>query len=235
MDRTADWHTHSCLTDGADEPERMARAAAVSGLTTWGLSDHVRSDSTWVPEYIQRVRQLHVEDLIVRCGVEAKIMDVRGRLDLPNGLAGLDYVLIADHQFPGAGGPISPHEIRVGLANGDLEASAVIEQLVDATLAAAMACPFPPILAHLFSLLPKCGLSEDDISADALGRLVTGSQGIGVRVEVNEKWRCPSPRVLRRLVEAEVELTAGSDAHRYQDIGMHSYLDEVLMPVQEGL
>jgi putative hydrolase len=233
MDRTADWHTHSCLTDGADEPERMARAAAASRLTTWGLSDHVRSDSTWVPGYIQRVRQLHAEDLIIRCGVEAKILDVRGRLDLPNGLTGLDYVLIADHQFPGATGPISPYEIKVGLASGELEASAVIEQLVDATLAAAMACPFPPILAHLFSVLPKCGLSEDEVGADTLTRLATESHGIGVRVEVNEKWRCPSPRVLRRLVEAEVELTAGSDAHRYQDIGMHDYLDEVLMLGQE--
>jgi putative hydrolase len=227
IDPTADWHTHSSLTDGADDPERMARAAADAGLVLWGLSDHVRAESTWVPEYVARVRRLDAADVAIRCGVEAKILDQQGHLDLPAGVRDLDYVLVADHQFPGVAGPMHPLEVREQIQGARLSPADAVEQLVNATVESARRSPFPVIVAHLFSLLPKCGLSELDVNDAMAIQLGTSLAAVGARVEVNEKWRCPSSRVLRLLAEAGVELTAGSDAHRHQDIGAHTYLDSL--------
>lgn len=227
IDATADWHTHSSLTDGADDPVRMASAAAESGLRIWGLSDHVRADSTWVPEYVETVRRLNAGDVVVKCGVEAKMLDQQGRLDLPAGLRGLDYVLVADHQFPGDSAPMHPRAVGELIETGVLSAAEAIEQLVAATAEAARNSPFPVIVAHLFSLLPKCGLSEQEVSDDVIDRLAAQLVAADARVEVNEKWRCPSARVLRLLAAAGVQLTAGSDAHRHQDIGARSYLDSL--------
>lgn len=234
IDPTADWHTHSSLTDGADDPERMALAAAGSGLRLWGLSDHVRADSTWVPAYVERVRRLDAGDVLVRCGVEAKILDQRGRLDLPSGVRGLDYVLVADHQFPGESGPVHPRDVKATIEAGRLTPADAIEQLVEATAHAARQCPYPPIVAHLFSLLPKCGVNEDAVSDELILVLGADLAAAGARVEANEKWRCPSARVLRLLASAGVELTAGSDAHRHQDIGTRSYLDSLGVLVTTG-
>lgn len=227
IDRSADWHTHSALTDGADDPEVMAAAASTSGLRLWGLSDHVRADSAWVPEYVDRVRRLDAGDVEVRCGVEAKILDQRGNLDLPSGISGLDYVLIADHQFPGSRGPLHPNHVRASIESGQLHKGMAIEQLLVATAAAARQSPFPPIVAHLFSLLPKCGISEDDVSDERILEFGRELAGADARVEINEKWRCPSLRVVLLLATTGVVLTCGSDAHRHQDIGASSYLDSL--------
>jgi putative hydrolase len=212
----------------------MAAAAAASGLRLWGLSDHVRADSTWVAGYVEQVRRLDAGDAEVRCGVEAKMLDQRGSLDLPADARGLDYVLVADHQFPSAGGPVHPREVAAQIAARHLTADGAVEQLVGATVAAVRRSPFPPIVAHLFSLLPKCGLAEEAISDQVVAELGDALAAAGARVEANEKWRCPSSRVLAILAARGVELTAGSDAHRAEDVGAWSYLDDVEPAVDVG-
>ncbi len=228
IDTLADWHTHSDLTDGADTPQAMADAAATAGLTRWALSDHVRASSTWVPDYVTQVRALRVDGVQVLCGVEAKVLDVTGRLDLPPDLPELDHVLVADHQFPGVDGPEYPDRVRTALADGSRDPAEVLAQLVTATARAVAAAPYPPIVAHLFSLLPKTGLTDAEVGDDLIDLLADACLAAGARVEVNEKWRCPSLRVLHRLAARGVELTAGSDAHRVADVGRWSYVDEYL-------
>jgi putative hydrolase len=228
VDATSDLHTHSDLTDGSASPEAMADAAQFAGLTTWGLSDHVRATSTWIPEYVARVRGLHRDGMTICCGVEAKILDARGHLDLPADARELDYVLVADHQFPSVTGPRHPREMMLGLTEGDLAGSDVVDELVAATCAAVRRAPFRPIVVHPFSLLPKMGLAEDLVRSEHVTALAAACSANDGAVEINEKWRCPSGRVLAELARAGVTLVAGSDAHRPADIGGRSYLDEVL-------
>ena len=224
IDLAADLHTHSDLTDGAANPEAMADAAAAAGLTRWALSDHVRRDSTWTPEYVARVRGLRRPGLMILCAVEAKILDADGALDLPPGLADLDHVLVADHQFPSADGPVSPRAMTEHLAAGRITAAGAVDALVAATGRALAAAPFRPIAAHLFSLLPKMGLSEDLVGDDHLAALAAACRAAGGAVEINEKWRCPSPRVLRALRDHGVELAAASDAHDVGAVGRFDYV-----------
>ncbi|PRZ44033.1 putative hydrolase [Antricoccus suffuscus] len=227
IDRGVDWHTHSSISDGADSIEVMAAAARDAGLHTWGLSDHVRAGTTWLPDYIGQVRALRIDGLNIKCGVEVKIMDTAGRLDLPSGIEELDYLLIADHQFPGPTGPLHPDAVRASLGSGELTPALAVEQLVGATAAAVRAAPRPAILAHLFSILPKCGLDESAVSDQLLDELAGACLATDTAVEANEKWRCPSARVLTGLAARGVRLTAGSDAHRAADVGQWAYVHEV--------
>ena len=60
----------------------MADAAQAAGLSSWALSDHVRRDSAWVPQYVQRVRGCQqTADLLF--AVEAKILHSRRPLNIP--------------------------------------------------------------------------------------------------------------------------------------------------------
>jgi putative hydrolase len=227
VDRGSDLHTHSDLTDGTASPEAMATAAQAAGLHTWGLSDHVRVDSDWVVEYAARVRGLRRDGLLIRCGVEAKMLDRSGRLDLPRSLPELDYVLVADHQFPGPDGPVHPREVARRIEARETASDEVLETLVAATCAAVASSPYRPIVAHVFSLLPKLGLTEADLTREHLAALADGCLRAGAAIEINEKWRCPTLATIAALSDAGVELVAGSDAHRSDDVGAWSYLDTV--------
>ena len=161
-----DHHVHSTFSDDAVSTlAENVTAASVAGLETLRLVDHVRSTTTWVPEYLSAVRSLRVpEGLTVLTGVEAKILDASGALDIPLLPAGIDRILIADHQFPGVEGPLSPSAVRERIAAGWGTEDA-LDQLVSALIAAMRRHPGNQ-LAHCFSLLPKIGLAEGDLGAD---------------------------------------------------------------------
>ncbi len=143
VDAGADWHTHSTTSDGVDSLADMAAAGAAAGLHTLGLSDHVRESTAWLPEYVTAVRALRVDGLEIRCGVEVKMLDAHGRLDLPSSLPELDYLLVADHQFPGADGPVHPARVLEAISSGRLSRADAVEQVVTATCGALRSSPVP--------------------------------------------------------------------------------------------
>lgn len=225
---TGDHHVHSTFSDdGTSTPAENLAAAAAAGLDTVRFVDHVRIGTTYVPDFLAAVAALpRIEGLTVLTGVEAKILDMAGTVDAPpEVLASLgapgrpDRVLLADHQLPGPDGPLSPRAVlEGGLAPAD-----VVELLVTATVRA-MHRVGRAQLAHPFSLLPKVRLSEDDVPDDLLDALAQAAVATGTPVEVNEKWRCPGPRVVGRLRAAGVELVASTDAHAAADVGRYEWL-----------
>jgi putative hydrolase len=227
-----DHHVHSTFSDDAFSTLAENRDAAVAaGLSTIRMVDHVRITTTYVPEFLAAVRRLApAPGLVVLTGVEAKMLDASGALDLPPdlpfGSGGVDRVLIADHQFPGPDGPWSPRAVRerldAGLAPADL-----VDMLVDATIAAMARAPRVQ-LAHLFSLLPKVGLDEREVGDDHLRALTAAAVAADALVEVNEKWRCPGPRVAHALRAGGVGIVASTDAHRCGDVGRYRSVVEIL-------
>ena len=221
-----DHHVHSTFSDDATSTlaENVA-AASARGVTRLRLVDHVRESTTWVPEFLLAVADLVVPDaLAVLTGVEAKILDASGRLDVPPGLrfgaGGIDAVLIADHQFPGTDGPWSPRETRERLDDG-LAAADAIDLLVGALIGAMESVPSAQ-LAHCFSILPKIGLSESDLTDEHLAAWARTAERTGTLLEVNEKWACPGPRALRAAVDAGVVLVASTDSHTAGDVGRYT-------------
>ena len=227
-----DYHVHSTFSDDAVSTiaENLA-AASRAGLTTIRLIDHVRASTDWVPKFIAAVAAEPVPDgLTVLTGVEAKIMDAAGTLDIPADLVvgpgGVDAVVIADHQFPGDTGPWSPTTTRERLDAG-LPVAAALDLLVDGYIGA-MRSVASGQLAHAFSILPKVGLSEDDLSEEQLGRWAAVVAETGTLVEANEKWACPSPRVLRAVVAAGGTIVAATDSHIASDVGRYTEVETLL-------
>jgi putative hydrolase len=226
-----DHHVHSTFSDDATSSvaENLA-AAQTRGLRTVCLADHVRAGTPWLPEFVHTVRTARLPaaappggpdggGLRVLCGVEAKLLDPAGRLDLPDRLPPLDRVLIADHQYPDTGGPLPPAEVRHRLDQGRLTVPQVVETLLLATVRALRRTPHPQ-LAHLFSLLPKVGIDEDAVGPDQLRLLASAARQTGAVVEVNEKWGCPGPVAIAAFRAAGVPVVTSTDSHRAVDVGV---------------
>jgi len=217
-----DHHVHSTFSDDAVSTiEENVAAAAAAGLAELRLVEHVRADTDWLPGFTAAVAALEVPGgLVVRTGVEAKLLDASGRLDLPPLPPGIDRVLIADHQFPGTDGPWSPGQTSARLADGRLSADGALDLLVSAIVAAVGRHPGNQ-LAHCFSILPKIGLDEAQLGADRLAAWAAACAVTQTVVEINEKWGCPGPSALRAAHAAGVELVASTDSHVASDVGRY--------------
>ncbi len=225
-----DYHVHSTFSDDAVSTlaENIA-AAEEAGLETLRLIDHVRASTTWVPEFVAAVAAEPVpEQLRVLTGVEAKMMDATGRLDIPDGLGDLT-VVIADHQFPGSDGPWSPDETKRRLAEG-LSDEAALQLLFDA-YAAAMRGRRGSQLAHPFSILPKVGLAHLLASEQQAAEFVAVVVETGTLVEVNQKWGVSPVLPLGALLAAD-RVVMASDAHVATDVGR--YDGAVLQPLADA-
>ena len=100
-----DLHIHSTFSDGRGTVRQNLEAARCVGLERIACVDHVRRDTDWVPAFVHHVRSVARDyPLEVLIGVEAKLLDGGGAVDLPPVLSGVDRVYIADHQFPVRGG-----------------------------------------------------------------------------------------------------------------------------------
>jgi len=227
-----DFHVHSSWSDDAHSTiEQNIEAAAEVGLTQLRLIDHVRQSTTWVPEFLAEVaRQPAREGLSIFTGVEAKILDSSGSLDLPAdlvvGAGGVDAVVIADHQFPGTDGAWSPDATRARLATG-LAASDALDLLIGA-LVAAMESVESAQLAHCFSILPKIGLDEEQLGDDHLASWARAAARTGTLIEVNEKWGCPSPRSIRAALDAGATVVASTDSHNASEVGRYDRVRRLL-------
>ncbi len=227
-----DHHVHSTFSDDAVSTPRENLAAALErGLRVVRMVDHVRATTADVPQRLDALARLpRAAGLRVETGVEAKILDVAGGVDAPadvlraaGGPGGVDRVLLADHQLPGPDGPWSPRRTREAMAAGDVTAADVLAMLVDGTVAALRRTPAAQ-LAHPLSLVPKLGLTEDDVSDEHLDAIAAAALAAGALVEVNEKWRCPGPRAVARWRAAGVPLVASTDAHDARDVGRYDWL-----------
>lgn len=233
-----DFHVHSQYSDDATSTmQQNIRQAAARGLTELRLIDHVRTATTWVPEYLAAVRAQPVPDgMRIFTGVEAKIVDATGALDVPPDLrvgeGGIDGIVIADHQFPGLDGPWSPDRTIRELAGGFLSIDA-LEILVVATIRAMEASPGGQ-LAHPFSILPKVGLSEEQLPDVLLSDWATAAASTGTLIEVNEKWACPSPRTIRVARAAGARIVASTDSHVAGDVGVYDRVVELLDRAADG-
>jgi putative hydrolase len=223
-----DTHVHSTFSDGAGTlAENVAEAERI-GLQSLTCVDHVRRDTAWIPSYAAAVGEMRGATAVeLQCAVEAKLLDTSGALDLPADLTGVDLIYAADHQVPMPGGPRSPTEIRTSIESGELDPLVVMCSLVTST-AMALRRPQQVVIAHLFSVLPKLGMSEDDVPAQLIQALAAATAAHGAWIEVNELCCCPAARTLRPFAAYGVPILVGTDSHQTQTIGRYDYCEAVL-------
>ena len=112
------------------------------------------------------------------------------------------------------------------IASRELAATDVLEAIVDST-AAAVRSHDHVVIAHLFSVLPKIGLDESDVPSELLERLADAAVEGGARIEVDERWSCPSARTVAPFVARGVELLFSTDSHRPGTIARYSHCADV--------
>jgi putative hydrolase len=223
-----DMHVHSTFSDGADRIEDNIAEAETLGLSALGCVDHVRASTDWVPDYVAAVNRLREHtDVELRCGIEAKLMDTTGALDLPPDIDGVDAIYAADHQVPLESGPTHPREVRERIAGGDLSAAEVIDALLTST-ARALDRPQRVVIAHFLSILPKLGLTEADVPAAGLEKLAEATKRTGQEIEISERWRCPSAATLRPFKRLGVPIVLSTDSHKRATIGRYEHCLAVL-------
>lgn len=223
MNVQADMHVHSTFSDGRDRIEDNIVECEALGLTALGCVDHVRAGTDWVPDYVAAVSRLRGEtEVKLRCGIEAKLLDTTGALDLPADIDGVDAIYAADHQVPLAAGPTHPREVRDRIAAGDLSAEAVLDAILTSTLRA-LDRPQHVVIAHFGSILPKIGLTEAGLPADGLERLAAEAARTGQEIEISERWRCPSATTLRPFLRHGVSIALSTDSHKRETIGRYTH------------
>lgn len=219
-----DMHVHSTFSDGAATMEENIARARELGLTRFTCVDHVRRDTDWLPEYVAAVESFKGhDDLEVFCAIEAKILTLDGALDMPDDTTGVDRVYIADHQMPGADGPIHPAEVKAALEAGDASPEQVLAELTGAT-ARALAGEDRAVIAHLFSILPKLGLAEAQVPPAMIESLADAALEAGARIEIDERWSCPAPATVRPFVARGIEVLASTDSHRLDTLGQFDFV-----------
>jgi putative hydrolase len=216
-------HVHSTYSDGAGTVAENLIAAERAGLAMLTCVDHVRSDTDWAAAFADEVRTLaHGTEIEVRSALEAKLLDTSGELDLPAETGGADRIYAADHQVPLDDGPVDPAKVRAAIADGEMDASGILESILTATANAIQRLD-DLVIAHLFSVLPKIGIAESSVPEGSLERLAAVAADRGASIEIDERWRCPSARTLRPFHAAGVPILLSTDSHSPETIGRYDY------------
>lgn len=220
---TQDMHVYSTFSDGQNTIEENVAEAERLGLREVTFADHVRSDSKWVPDYVAAVSECRERtSVVLRCAVEAKILDIYGHLDLPGKLMGIDAVHVVGHQAPSPDGPMNPRSTRERIEAGKLDPQMILHWMVNGT-AAALHRHEHVVIAHLFSALPSLGLEERDVPPELVDSLAIAAAESNAQIVVDERWRCPTARTLQPFLRHGVPVLLGTGSKQRETIGRYDY------------
>ncbi|MGQ9707194.1 MAG: PHP domain-containing protein [bacterium] len=206
-----DYHTHSKFSDGEDLPEVLVESAIEVGLTAIAITDHIRADSDWVWDYIDYISEVanyYKDKIRVVCGLEAKITDLKGNVDIPEGADDyVDIVLASVHRIPTGDGFLSDEEI---LRDKERAVSLWAEAIIGA-----IGNPSVSVIAHPGLILKR---HEIEIPEDVAEMVASKARGEAVAFEYNIGWGVPEGHLLDALIKSGASFIVGSDSHSASDI-----------------
>lgn len=222
-----DMHVHSTFSDGRNSLEENLGSAMLQKLRALCCVERVNKDTPWVADFIRSVRLLKApKSLTVYAGVEASFADAHGTLDMPPDVDGLDHLFVGDRRFPWEDHTVHPKQVQQWLESGTISKEEALGALFDA-MHAAVDSHDRLVFAHLFDILPRIGLSENQVPMDAVEKFAEHARDKGVSVEVSERDRCPSLRVVKTLSRVGVRLMASSNSRRASTVGRYDYVAEI--------
>jgi histidinol phosphatase-like PHP family hydrolase len=205
-----DFHLHTNWTDGEDSITVVYQAAVDAGLNTILFSEHGRRTSVdWFPDFAEKIRDLPMEPCRALVGVESKIEDREGNLDVADEMVNAaDLVMASVHRFPGLDGTPIPFE--------EMDTNDVVELEFQLSWAA-LSNPVIDILGHPFGMsLRRFGVEPPE---DKLRALMERSATFGVMFEINSYYHPDPWRLIKMCREAGTDISLGSNAHAAKDVG----------------
>ena len=230
LDLMSDAHVHTGFAAGRDSVGVLVSAADRAGLASLTFADQVGPETTWLAAYADAVRRARRRtELTLRIAAEIEVVRADGWLDWPADISHLEAVSVSVSRLPTGAGTLTPREVRVLLAAGELTPSRVAEMLVTATVnGLERAARYAPAqLARPLGLLAQAGIDDAAVTPDMLAALASACRSTGTVVEISEAWRSPSPGIVAALRDADVSLVAASDARYAAEVGHWQYLRRV--------
>lgn len=230
IDLGADHRVSTAFSSGTASVAEMITAAEAAGLHRLVVADAADSRTTWIPAYLAAVARATPRTAVsVHVGLTVRVVDTTGRLDLPQSLSGVEYLVLSTESLvlPAArrragdivGTPSGGPPLRVDPA--DILVAAVCRGLAQATVWG------QPILADPFAPLRRLGLSETALRPDLLHTLAHACRQAGAAVEINEQRRSPSLTAAVALAAVGVPLLAASGARTQAELGPGEYVRSV--------
>lgn len=91
-----DMHIHTTWTDGKGSLSEMVRQAEGNSLVEIAVTDHIRKESVYYPDYIRELAKIReVSRISIFSGFEAKIENFGGDVDIPDNARVLADIVIA--------------------------------------------------------------------------------------------------------------------------------------------
>ncbi len=207
-----DLHLHSNYSDGENSLREMIETGINLGIEELGFTDHVWKSSDWTDQYIEELEALKEEytsKIKIFTGVEAKLIDLNGELDIDCNLYDKDIRIVAAiHRIPkGNREYIRQSEIENSL---ELSKRYWFKGFKSLVLNDKIDC-----IAHPFSLFEAMGISnKDDLWWQEISTII---DSMPFKIEYNVKYN--NELVPYWIWEKYAEkIVLGSDSHSVVDL-----------------
>lgn len=208
-----DCHVHSTFSDGKATWSAMVEQAAKISLEKITFTEHVNQSSTWVPGYVQTIRNAQKErsfNVDIFLSGEVKAADVDGTPDInPEYLSQFDYLVGVIHRYPKIGGGLHNFKDLTQEQAQDIDFSVSRRLILH---------PNVHVLGHLGGTFSHyfgeyaVGLLEELVDLAA-------AHGKVIELNSNDRYRHQFDRILRRCLATDCLITLGSDAHTLDELG----------------
>ena len=232
IDLRRDGHVHTAFAAGNDSISMVVAAAEQAGLTEITFADRVGPDTSWLAPYLATIQRAQQRtDLTLRRGVEVEAIGVDGWLAFPSDLSGLEVISVGLSRLPTAVGLLGAEAVRARLDAGAMRAEEVVDRLVEITALAVerVGRYAPTTLARPLEFLADAGIADSQVRDEAIKGIVAACAATATVVEVSERHRQPTRRMVRALVDAGVRLVAASDAYSAREVGRWQYVAELAL------
>jgi histidinol phosphatase-like PHP family hydrolase len=172
------------------------------------IVEHVTNESTFVKAFLEEVEHLRCKyssQLKISTAIEAKVVDLKGNLDLPEEVEGVDYIYGAFHKIPKGENVFLPTSQFPYIKEEALT-------LWFEGFRNLLKNPIPQVIAH-----PGAILTEKDINIPE-NMVTTLIQESGDKIfEINLRHRAPLGKFLEE-VKRRGKFFYGSDSHSKEEI-----------------
>lgn len=149
-------------------------------------------------------------------GIETQIVNRHGDLSLPPETPEADFLLLSTPNLPLGAEPCS-----AGPTDPWAPARTNLAESVFLPITRALRRHRNVILADLFSILPRLGLSDSQVDSELVDMLVLTAASTDAGLLINERYRCPSLAIARRFYRAGVPIFSGTGARWLAAIGRY--------------
>jgi putative hydrolase len=204
-----DKHLHTNWTDGKNSVPEMIEASEKAGMREVAFTDHVRSVSDYCEGYFRQIEEAGKGSGIkVLAGLEAKIADFDGTIDVPAGMFEKCAVRIGSvHRFPVGGELCDPSSFpkkECQRIEFELSLAAVKRRICN-------------VLGHPGGMSLR---AYGEFPSALFEKMIRSCAKNGVAFELNSFYHIPVCEVLLELLDRyDPYVSLGSDAHTSEEVG----------------